>query len=140
MAVNGGQKGEFSAEKAPFQRTVGHLVGDSVQMVEDNLLQVHLDLLHLPEDDAALPLNLLLPEGGVDEDVGEDLHRPLHVLRQALRVEHRLLPAPYSQSSRVLKDIRCSLATKFTYKKRLGGMRDVGSGTRPAQTNIKKKS
>jgi hypothetical protein len=67
-------------------------------MVEDHLLQVHLDLLHLPEDDASLPLNLLLPEGGVGEDVGEDLHRPLHVLRQAFRVENRLLPAPYSQS------------------------------------------
>jgi hypothetical protein len=93
----GPKNGDFSAEKAPFQRTVGHLVGDSVEMVEDHLLQVHLDLLHLSEDDAALPLNLLLPEGGVGEDVGEDLHRPLHVLSQALRVENRLLPAPYSE-------------------------------------------
>jgi hypothetical protein len=30
------------------------------------------------------------------------------------------------------------LATKFTYKKRSGGKRDVGSGTSPAQTNILK--
>jgi hypothetical protein len=30
--------------------------------------------------------------------------------------------------------------TKFTYKKRSGGKRDVGSGTRSAQTNISKKN
>jgi hypothetical protein len=39
----------------------------------------------------------------------------------------------------VLKDIRCSLATKFTYKNRSGGKRDVESGTCPAQTNIEKR-
>ena len=30
------------------------------------------------------------------------------------------------------------MATKFTYKMRLGGKWDVGSGTRPTQTNKKK--
>jgi hypothetical protein len=31
------------------------------------------------------------------------------------------------------------LATKFTYKMRSGGKRDVGSGTRPVQTQYLKK-
>jgi hypothetical protein len=31
------------------------------------------------------------------------------------------------------------LATKFTYKMRSGGKRDVGSGTRPVQTKLFKK-
>jgi hypothetical protein len=30
------------------------------------------------------------------------------------------------------------MATKFTYKMRSGGKLDVGSGTRPTQTNLKK--
>jgi hypothetical protein len=32
------------------------------------------------------------------------------------------------------------LATKFTYKMRSGGKRDVGSGTRPVQTQLLKKN
>jgi len=39
----------------------------------------------------------------------------------------------------VLKNFGAPLATKFTYKKRSGGKRDVGSRTRPGQTNIFKK-
>ena len=69
-----------------------YLIGHSVEVVEDDLLEVHLDLLTLAEDDAALPLNLLLAQGGVGEDVGEDLDRSLHIIRQTLGIEHCLLP------------------------------------------------
>ena len=88
-----------------------------MEVVEHDLLQVHLHLLHLPQDHAPLPLDLLLweqeleeqevqeqkqeqevrvqhlSEGGVGEDVGEDLHGLVEVPGEALRVEHRLLPA-----------------------------------------------
>lgn len=37
----------------------GALVGDGVEVVENDLLKVHLDLLHLAEDDASFPLNFL---------------------------------------------------------------------------------
>jgi hypothetical protein len=36
----------------------------------------------------------------------------------------------------ILKNFGAPLATKFTYKVRLGGKRDVGSGTRPVQTQL----
>ena len=70
-----------------------HLVSHGVQVVEDDLLQVHLDLLHLPEDDSPLPLDLLLAEGGVGQDVREDLHGAVQVAGEALGVEYGLLPA-----------------------------------------------
>ena len=53
------------------------------------------DLLHLSEDDSTLAFNLLLAEGGVGENVGEDLHRVFQILGQALGVEHSLLPESY---------------------------------------------
>jgi hypothetical protein len=41
-----------------------------------------------------------------------------------------------SRGARVLKNFGAPLATKFTYKMRSGGKRDVGSGTRPVQTQL----
>ena len=69
------------------------LVGDCVKMVENNLLQVHLDLLHLSQDNTTLTLNLLLAEGGVGQDVTQDLDGSVKVARQTLCVEDGLLPA-----------------------------------------------
>ena len=69
------------------------LVGDCVKMVENNLLQVHLDLLHLSQDNTTLTLDLLLAEGGVGQDVTQDLDGSVKVARQTLCVEDGLLPA-----------------------------------------------
>ena len=48
-----------------------------------------------PENDAPLPLNLLLAEGAVGQDVREDLHGALHVLasKQLLGADQGLAQA-----------------------------------------------
>merc|ERR1719285_1277747 len=71
----------------------GALVGDCVQVVKDDLLQVHLDLLHLAQDNPTLALNLLLAECGVGEDVTQDFDSAVQVAREAFGVEDSLLPA-----------------------------------------------
>ncbi len=38
--------------------------------------------------------------------------------------------------ARVLKNFSAPLGTKFTYKNEVGRKRDVGSGTRPVQTQL----
>ena len=43
-------------------------------MVEDDLLQVHFHLLHLPQDDAPLPLDGRVLKLGVLQNVGENFH------------------------------------------------------------------
>ena len=60
-------------------------------MVEDHLLQVGLDLLHLAQDDAALALDLLFAERAVLQYVGQDVHRLGQVLAERLGVVDRLL-------------------------------------------------
>ena len=50
------------------------LVGSLVQIVEHYLLKVTVHLLHLPEDHTTFPLNLLLSQGTVLEDVRKDLN------------------------------------------------------------------
>ena len=57
----------------------GALVGHCVQVVKDDLLQVHLDLLHLAQDNPTLTLNLLLAKRGVGEDVAQDLYGAVKV-------------------------------------------------------------
>ena len=57
----------------------GALVGDCMQVVKDNLLKVHLHLLHLAQDNSTLALNLLLAKCGVGEDVAQDLDRAIEV-------------------------------------------------------------
>ena len=71
----------------------GALVGDCVQVVKDDLLKVHLHLLHLAQDNPTLALNLLLAECGVGEDVAQDLDSAVQVAREAFGVEDGLLPA-----------------------------------------------
>ena len=45
------------SQDGPAQRR--SLVGDGVEVVEHDLLEVHLNLLHFAQDHAALALNLL---------------------------------------------------------------------------------
>ena len=71
----------------------GALVGDCVQVVKDDLLQVHLDLLHLAQDNPTLALNLFLAECGVGEDVAQDFNSAIQVAREAFGIEDSLLPA-----------------------------------------------
>merc|ERR1719411_523395 len=79
------------AEDGPAQG--GALVGHGVEVVEHHVLQVHLNLLHLSEDDPSVPLDLLGAEGAVGEDVGENLHCSLGISGQTFSVEDSLLPA-----------------------------------------------
>ncbi len=55
-------------------------------------MALHIYLLHLSEDDASLPLNLLFTEGWVGQDVRENLNSILQVVGQTLGVEHGLFP------------------------------------------------
>ena len=71
----------------------GALVGDGVQVVEDDLLKVHLDLLHLSQNNSTLTFNLLLAECGVGEDVAQDLDSAIQVAGEAFCIEDSLLPA-----------------------------------------------
>lgn len=63
-----------------------------MQVVEDDLLHLLVDLLLLAEDDIPLPLNRTTLEGRVLEDIANDIHARVHVLREALGVVDRLLP------------------------------------------------
>lgn len=69
------------------------LIGGGVQVIEHDLLQVALHLLHLAQDDAALALDLGLAQLGVLDDVAEDFDGLRHVLRQTFGVEDGLLAA-----------------------------------------------
>ena len=66
------------------------LEGDSVQVVEDNLLHLLVHLLLLPENHVALAFNRRLLELGVLENVADDVDRLADVLAEALRVVHSL--------------------------------------------------
>ena len=61
------------------------LVSGSVEVIEDDLLNLLLNLLGLSEDDIALPLDSLLLELGVLENILEDVDGLGHVLVQRLR-------------------------------------------------------
>lgn len=70
------------AEDGAAQRLV--LEGSGVKMVENNLLELLLDLLRLPQDNIPLALNGRLLELGVLEDVGENVDGLWRVLIQRL--------------------------------------------------------
>ena len=60
-------------------------------MIENNFLQVSFNLLHLSQNDSALPFNLMLSELGVLQDIGKDLHHLINILGKAFSVENGLL-------------------------------------------------
>ena len=57
-----------------------------MEVIKDNFLQIHLDLLHFTENHTPLPLDLLLAVLGVLQDVGQDLDGVADVAGQALGV------------------------------------------------------
>lgn len=68
------------------------LEGNSVKVVEDDLLNLLVDLLLLPEDDIPLPLNGSLLQLGSLQDVRDDLDALADILPEALGVVDGLLP------------------------------------------------
>ena len=62
-----------------------------LEIVENQFGRVVLVAVYLLEDDAALLVNLLLREGAVEDDVGEQLQGTREILLQEGRVHHRLL-------------------------------------------------
>lgn len=63
-----------------------------MQVVEDDLLHLLVNLLLLAEDDVPLPLDRTTFEGRVLEDIANDVHACVHILREALGVVDGLLP------------------------------------------------
>lgn len=61
-------------------------------MIEDDLLQLLVHFLLLPEDHITLSLDRRSLELRVLKDVTDDVHRSSHILLERLRVVHRLLP------------------------------------------------
>lgn len=68
------------------------LVGSGVQVIEDHLLQVALNFLHLTQDHWALAGDLGLTQFWVLDDISQNLDSLGHILRQTLGVEDGLLP------------------------------------------------
>jgi hypothetical protein len=68
------------------------LEGNSVKVVKDDLLDLLVDLLLLPEDDVPLPLNRSLLQLGSLQDVRDDLDTLANILLEALGVVDGLLP------------------------------------------------
>lgn len=64
-----------------------------MQVVENNLLQVGLHLLHLSEDDTTFPLNLCLAQFGVLHDISQDLDGLGNVFGQAFGIVDSLFSA-----------------------------------------------
>jgi hypothetical protein len=82
----------------------------SVQVVEDNLLELLVDLLLLPKDDVALALNGGLLELGVLKDIGKDLNRLSDVILERLGVVDRVLAL---DTPLMLLKIVCRDQTKY---------------------------
>ena len=64
-----------------------------MEVVEHDLLQVHLHLLHLSKNNSTLTFNLLLAKCGVGEDVTQDLNSAIQVTGEAFCIEDGLLSA-----------------------------------------------
>ena len=62
-------------------------------MIEDQIVGRVARLADLLEDDLALALELALVEGGVDQDVGDEIERDVDILFQHAGMKRGLLPA-----------------------------------------------
>lgn len=67
------------------------LVGSSMQMIEDHLLQIALHLLHFTQNDGSLACNFSLAQFRVLNDIGQNLNSFGNILGQTLGIEHGLL-------------------------------------------------
>mmetsp|Transcript_25765 Transcript_25765/g.41292 ORF Transcript_25765/g.41292 Transcript_25765/m.41292 type:complete len:301 (-) Transcript_25765:100-1002(-) len=77
------------AKDGVTQRTVVECC--QVQAVKDDLLYGLLDLLHFTQDDATLEVQMRLIQGGVLEDVSQDVNTLLEIIFEALGIVDRLL-------------------------------------------------
>mmetsp|Transcript_11819 Transcript_11819/g.31902 ORF Transcript_11819/g.31902 Transcript_11819/m.31902 type:complete len:270 (-) Transcript_11819:93-902(-) len=66
--------------------------GREVQAVEDHLLSCLFHFLHLAQDDAPLEIQGVLVQGGVMQDIRQDVDALQQVVLEALGVVHGLLP------------------------------------------------
>ena len=62
-----------------------------MEPIEDHLLDLALDLLHFPQDDVTLPLNVPLREGRVEQHIREEVDGAWNILLEHLGVVDSLL-------------------------------------------------